>query len=178
MITDDKKARFEEIKAKIVQLNGVENASNLPADMKEFLIKKATAWRAEKQTGLRATTRAIVQDARCTLERISNEVRNARIYNRYTCLNNSFQLLALSARTEMQTLLFAVKGKPEHTMPGYVSVSEKGGRYLLHGLKRHSSDIVTEFESYVLGDMEGTFIISINIIYIQQQHVYRHGFEP
>lgn len=63
--------------------------------------------------------------------------------------------MALTARTEMQTFLFAVKGKPEHTMPGFVAVSEKGGRYLLHGMKKLSSDIVKEFEAYVLGDVDG-----------------------
>ena len=90
--------------------------------------------------------------------------------------------MALTAQTDIQTILFAVKGrffivitlvcilteikswpravlgKPEHTMNGFVTTSEKGGRYLLHGMKKHLSDIVKEFESYVLGDLEGAHL--------------------
>lgn len=63
--------------------------------------------------------------------------------------------MALTARTEMQTLLLAVKGKPEHPMEGYVTTSDKGARFLLYGLKKHATDLAKEFESYVLGDVEG-----------------------
>jgi hypothetical protein len=63
--------------------------------------------------------------------------------------------MALNARTEIQTFLFAVKGKPEHPMASFIAASDKASRYLLHGMKKHTSDIVKEFESYVLGDIEG-----------------------
>jgi hypothetical protein len=61
----------------------------------------------------------------------------------------------LSARTSIETVLFAVKGRVEHTMEGFIATSEKASRYLLHGMKRHSSDIIKEFESYVLADVPG-----------------------
>jgi copper chaperone CopZ len=70
---------MEEIKAKIKQLKGVENACKLPMDMKIFLLAKAQTWRDQKHTAPRGNTRAVVQDARCTLERVSDEVRQARI---------------------------------------------------------------------------------------------------
>ena len=69
--------------------------------------------------------------------------------------------MALTARTDVQTFLFAVKGKPKHPVEGFVAASEKGARYLLHGMKKHSADILKEFESYVLGDMAGTCLLLV-----------------
>jgi len=63
--------------------------------------------------------------------------------------------MALTARTDMHAFLFAVKGKPEHPIEGFVAASEKAGRYLLHGMKKHTLDIVKEFEAYVLSDLGG-----------------------
>jgi hypothetical protein len=42
--------------------------------MQLFLKSKATAWREQKHTGHRANTRAVVQDARLTLDRVKDEV--------------------------------------------------------------------------------------------------------
>jgi hypothetical protein len=70
--------------------------------------------------------------------------------------------MALTARTNVETFLFAVKGKPEHTMEGFIAALEKASRYLLHGMKKHTSDIVKEFESYVLNNVEG--ISAVNLI--------------
>jgi hypothetical protein len=63
--------------------------------------------------------------------------------------------MALKMRTDMEMFLFAVKGKPEHSMSGVFISSSKAWQYLLHGMKKHSSDILKEFESYVLADVEG-----------------------
>src|SRR6266481_2741436 len=86
--------------------------------------------------------------------------------------------MALTVRTDMEMFVFAVKGKPthpmssmansdmalssftaqgkpEHPMNGFVAASEKASQYLLHRMKKHASDIVKEFESYVLADLEG-----------------------
>ncbi|KAF8586156.1 hypothetical protein K439DRAFT_1659817 [Ramaria rubella] len=125
-ITEDEKACFTEIKLKIKELDGVENACKLPADMQDFLKVKALA-----------CTHVVIQDARHTLDSISSE------------------LLALTAHTDMETVLFAVKGKAEHSMPGYISVSGKAECYLIHGLKKYTSDIVKELETYVLTDVAG-----------------------
>ena len=59
----------------------------------------------------------------------------------------------------MQMFLFAVKGKVEHPMEGFAAVSDKAVRYLLHGMRRHTMDILKEFEAYILGDMEGMVLI-------------------
>ena len=63
--------------------------------------------------------------------------------------------MALNARTNIESFLFAVKGRPEDSMEGFFASSGKAGRYLLHGMKKHTSDIIKEFESYVLADIEG-----------------------
>jgi hypothetical protein len=73
-LTDAEKSRFEEIKAKLDELHGVENACKLPADMQLFLKMKAQKWRSEKHTAPLASTRAVVQDTRLTLERVADEV--------------------------------------------------------------------------------------------------------
>ena len=73
-LTDEEKNRFIAIKAEITRLNGVENASQLPPDMQEFLKMKAQSWRDHKRMAPRANTRAVIQDSRITLERISDEV--------------------------------------------------------------------------------------------------------
>jgi len=65
--------------------------------------------------------------------------------------------MALNTRTNIETFLFAVKGQLEHSMEGFFVSSGKAGRYLLHGMKKHTSDIIKEFKSYVLADMEGGF---------------------
>jgi len=65
--------------------------------------------------------------------------------------------MALNARTDMELFLFAVKGRPEHLMEGFFALSGKAGRYLLHGMKKHTADVIKEFESYVLADIEGDF---------------------
>jgi len=67
----------------------------------------------------------------------------------------------LHARTDVETFLFAVKGKHEHTMPGYFAATGKAGRYLLHGMKRHTAEILKEFEAYILGDMEGKLFLML-----------------
>ncbi|KAF8509745.1 hypothetical protein JB92DRAFT_3144615 [Gautieria morchelliformis] len=132
-LTEEEKIHFQEIKAKLHELNGAAFACNLPIEMQQFLKAKTQAWRVQKHTAFRANTRAVVQDSRYTLERD--------------------ELNALTARTDMQTMLFA--GKPEHTMDGFFAASEKGSRYLLHGMKKNASDIVKEFEAYALGDVQG-----------------------
>ena len=74
-LSDTDKERFEEIKLKLKELDGGEkSACMLPVDMQEFLKTKSQAWREQKQTGHRVSTRAVVQDARHTLESISSEV--------------------------------------------------------------------------------------------------------
>jgi copper chaperone CopZ len=73
-VTEEEKTCFEEIKLVIKKLNGVGNAGKLPIDMQMFLKKKTQEWREAKQTAPRANTRAVVQDARLTLDRISDEV--------------------------------------------------------------------------------------------------------
>jgi len=65
--------------------------------------------------------------------------------------------MALNPRNDIGTFLFAVKGQPEHLMEGFFTSSGKAQWYLLHGMKKHSSDIIKEFESYVLADIEGGF---------------------
>ncbi|KAF8587421.1 hypothetical protein K439DRAFT_1614350 [Ramaria rubella] len=64
-------------------------------------------------------------------------------------------LMALTACTGMETMLCAVKGHAKHSMPGYISVSAKVDCYLIHGLKKYTSDIAKEFETYVLTDIGG-----------------------
>jgi len=66
------------------------------------------------------------------------------------------------AHTDTQTVLFAVKGKPEHIMNGFVATTDKGTQYLLHGMQKNSTDIIKDFKAYVLGDVEGIFL---NILY-------------
>ncbi|KAF8583372.1 hypothetical protein K439DRAFT_1617581 [Ramaria rubella] len=92
----------------------------------------------------RANTRAVVQDASITFEHLSEE------------------LLELTAHTEMEAFLFAVKGKPEHPMPAFFTATNKGSRFLVHGLKRHQADISKEFKSYVLSSIEGKTIFVLN----------------
>ncbi|KAF8587052.1 hypothetical protein K439DRAFT_1659287 [Ramaria rubella] len=135
VISEEDKEQFIAISAEIVKLNGVENASKLPAPMQLFLKMKAQAWRDQKHSAPRANNRAVVQDATQTLQSISSE------------------LVALTARTNMQTILFAVKGKGEHTIQRFVATSEKGGRFITHGMKKHAANIAEEFEAYVLGDV-------------------------
>jgi predicted transposase YbfD/YdcC len=63
--------------------------------------------------------------------------------------------MALTARTNVEVFMFAVKGKLEHTMEVFFTASEKASRYLLHGMKKDTSDIVKDFESYAMADVEG-----------------------
>ncbi|KAF8586499.1 hypothetical protein K439DRAFT_1615044 [Ramaria rubella] len=137
-VTEDEKTRFEEIQAKIKQLNGVENTCKSLLDMQTFLKRKAEAWCVQKQTAPHANLAAVIQDSRLTLDHVTGE------------------LLALSQWTGVETILFAVKGKPEHSLPSFVATSEKGNNFLLHRMKKHTSDIAKEFESYVLSDVNGT----------------------
>ncbi|KAF8586197.1 hypothetical protein K439DRAFT_1615337 [Ramaria rubella] len=102
-----------------------------------FLERKAEAWHAQKQTAPCANLSTVIQDSRLTLDRVAGE------------------LMALSQCTGVETILFAVKGKSEHSLPGFVATSEKGNNFLLHGMKTHTSDIVKEFESYVLSNVNG-----------------------
>ncbi|KAF8494789.1 hypothetical protein JB92DRAFT_2834880 [Gautieria morchelliformis] len=139
-ITDEEKTSFQEIQTKLYQMGGAEFASKLPHGMQVFLRTQTQIWHNQKHTAPRASIRAVVQDGRLTLERVADE------------------LIALSARTDMETFLFAVKGKPEHSMPGFFAASEKGSCYVLHGMKRHTADLIKEFESYVLGDVEGLIL--------------------
>ncbi|KAF8495820.1 hypothetical protein JB92DRAFT_3126361 [Gautieria morchelliformis] len=115
-ITDDERMHFEEIQAELHQLGGCEFASKLSHGMQVFLWKQAGIWREKKHSAPQASTRAVVQDARLTLERLSDE------------------LMALNARTNMEKFML---------------------RYLLNGMKRHTADIIKDFEAYVLGDVEG-----------------------
>ncbi|KAF8589571.1 hypothetical protein K439DRAFT_1612586 [Ramaria rubella] len=62
----------------------------------------------------------------------------------------------------MEMILFAVKGKAEHCMPGYISVLGKAECYLIHGLKKYTSDIVKEFETYVLTDVDAFKGLTLN----------------
>ncbi|KAF8587115.1 hypothetical protein K439DRAFT_1614547 [Ramaria rubella] len=97
--------------------------------------RKAEPWHVQKQTAPRANLAAMIQDSRLILDRVAGK------------------LLALSQWTGVETILFAVKGEPEHSLPGFVATSEKGNNFLLHGMKKHTSDIAKEFESYVLSDV-------------------------
>jgi hypothetical protein len=47
-INDEDRSRFLEIQGKLTELKGVENVSNLPDDMKDFLRAKAVEWRQKK----------------------------------------------------------------------------------------------------------------------------------
>ncbi|KAF8577283.1 hypothetical protein K439DRAFT_1622214 [Ramaria rubella] len=97
--------------------------------MQQFLKEKAKAWRTEKHT-----------DTCLTLDCVLDE------------------LAALNAHTDVQSFLFAVKGKIEHTSEAFIWCSEKADCYLLHGMKKHTSDIAKEFEAYVLADIEGVIL--------------------
>ncbi|KAF8575690.1 hypothetical protein K439DRAFT_1623384 [Ramaria rubella] len=112
--------------------------------MQDFLKVKALAWQDHKHMVHRASTCAVIQDARHMLDSISSE------------------LLALTAHTDMETILFAVKGKAEHSMPGYISVSGKAEHYLINGLKKYTSDIVKELETYVLTDVAACKCLTLN----------------
>ena len=146
---------FGQVNAKLKELGGAHNAYQLPMDMQLFLKAKAQAWREKKHTAPRADNWAVVQDVRMSLEAISNEVSLTSLSNDYLTYISIAQLMALTARTDIQTFLFVVKGKAEHTVEGFVAASEKSACYLLHGMKKHSADILKEFESYVLGDVAG-----------------------
>ena len=61
--------------------------------------------------------------------------------------------------------MFAVKGKAEHPIEGFAAVSDKAARYLLHGMRKHTSDILKEFEAYVIGDIEGTLVFEIILVF-------------
>jgi len=43
-------------------------------------------------------------------------------------------------------------------MNGFVAATDKGARYLLHGMQKNASDIIKDFEAYVLGDVQGIFL--------------------
>ncbi|KAF8479863.1 hypothetical protein JB92DRAFT_2837753 [Gautieria morchelliformis] len=131
-ITDDERMCFEEIQAELHQLCGCEFASKLSHGMQVFLRTQAEIWREKKHSAPRARCPA---DFGMTFRR--------------------GKLMVLNARTNMETFIFAVKGKPEHTMEGFCAASDKGSRYLLNGMKRHTADIIKDFEAYVLGDVEG-----------------------
>jgi hypothetical protein len=73
-ITEAEKTCFEEIQGKLRDLGGTEFASKLPMDLQEFLRNKCRTWRDNKYTAPLASTRAVVQDARLTLERVVDEV--------------------------------------------------------------------------------------------------------
>ena len=73
-VSGPEKERFIEIDDALKKLGGPEKAFQLPDDMKIFIKAKATAWREQKRTGLRANIHSVVQDARVTLERVSDEV--------------------------------------------------------------------------------------------------------
>ena len=75
MLTDREKSHFKEINERLAQLGGIGYASQLPVDMQVFLKSKVQEWRKMKHTAPRASTRAVSQDARHSLECISNEVR-------------------------------------------------------------------------------------------------------
>jgi hypothetical protein len=55
-------------------------------------------------------------------------------------------LIALNGRTDVKSILFAVKGRPEHSVEGFFTTSNKGSQYLLNGMTRHTSDML-ELES-------------------------------
>jgi len=73
-ITEEDKAQFMEIKTQIKSLDGVENACKLPDGLQSFLKTHVQAWNVQKHTAARGSTRAIVQDARLRLQRVSDEV--------------------------------------------------------------------------------------------------------
>jgi hypothetical protein len=62
------------------------------------------------------------------------------------------------------------QGKPEHPMNGFVAASEKASQYLLHGMKKQPFDIVKEFESYVLGDLEGKCSVYFMFAVLNNHH--------
>ncbi|KAF8523632.1 hypothetical protein JB92DRAFT_3140723 [Gautieria morchelliformis] len=134
------KTWFLEIQMKLKELNGLSFTAKLPLDMQQFLKARTLTWHEQKHTSLRASTQAVVQDTQHTLEHVANE------------------LTAFMACTNMQTVLFAVKGKPEHTMDRFCVASEKGHHYMLLGMKKPTSDLVKEFEAYVLGDVQGLLL--------------------
>ncbi|KAF8514272.1 hypothetical protein JB92DRAFT_2830040 [Gautieria morchelliformis] len=135
-ITDEEK----EIQTKLHQMGGADFVSKLPHGMQVFLRTQTQIWHNQKHTAPCASIHTVVQDGWLTLEQVADE------------------LIALSAWTDMETFLFAVKGKPEHSMPGFFAASEKGSRYVLHGMKRHTADLIKEFKSYVLGNVEGLIL--------------------
>ncbi|KAF8586313.1 hypothetical protein K439DRAFT_1615298 [Ramaria rubella] len=73
-ITEDEKKMFQEIQAKLKQLNGAKNAAKLPIEIQQFLKAKTQAWRDEKHTAPWTSTRAVVQDTIHSLDQLSDEV--------------------------------------------------------------------------------------------------------
>jgi len=43
-------------------------------------------------------------------------------------------------------------------MNRFVATTDKGTQYLLHGMQKNPTDIIKDFEAYVLGDVEGIFL--------------------
>ena len=74
MLTDGEKSHFKEINERLAQLGGIGYASQLPPDMQVFLKSKVQEWHKMKHTAPWASTLAISQDVRDSLECISNEV--------------------------------------------------------------------------------------------------------
>ncbi|KAF8573307.1 hypothetical protein K439DRAFT_1625171 [Ramaria rubella] len=134
-LTEDEQACLTEIKLKIKQLDGVKNACKNPG-----LAGPKTYGGIEQAPVLSSR----MQDTHWIASRLRH------------------QLLALTARTDMETILFAVKGKAEHSMPGYISVSGKAEHYLIHRLKKYTSDTVKEFEKYVLTDVDAFIGLTLN----------------
>jgi hypothetical protein len=73
-ITEAEKTCFEEIQGKLHDLGGTEFVFKLPMDLQEFLRNKCQTWRDNKYTDLLASTCVVVQDARLTLECVTDEV--------------------------------------------------------------------------------------------------------
>jgi len=54
--------------------------------------------------------------------------------------------------------------------------SQKGSHYLIHGMKKHVLDILKEFESYILTDIDGMMICCHS--HLLKCSAYRPGHEP
>jgi len=92
--------------------------------MQSFLKAHAQAWHEKRHTGAQASTWAIVQDVRLTLEHVSDEVcLHSVIFE--VRIDVGVQLMALTAHTRMETFLFVIQSKLEHTMNGFVATSNK-----------------------------------------------------
>lgn len=125
-LSEDDRKQFEEIRIKLIELKGVLNARLLPIHMQLFLKSKAAAWHDHKCTSHRANTRAVVQDARITLERMKDEVSYILCQGIYTnhCLAHRSHCTYRHANISIccQRQAWAPNGKLRHSLGSRLSL--------------------------------------------------------